>query len=172
MKYILIFLITTVVYAQPDVNVLSETEFESIQLNGHNISQIRNTNGQESQIVNLFGQALEFNSYSSGRSKQYIYDDFNLNFSSYISESNTNELSGFELTKSTTEIIINNVNFSIGDDISVLSPLNLTPNNGGNYPPGIRSYIIAPCEKCNHYIYVEYSIISNKIGKVGYVEMT
>ncbi|WP_145990495.1 hypothetical protein [Psychroflexus sp. MES1-P1E] len=172
MKYIYILLITTTVFAQPDVNVLSEVEFESIQLNGHSLSQIKDTYGEESQIVNLFGVPDEKQiSTVSGESYSYFYNQgFEIGFSTLYGGNAT--LGGFEITDSSMTISINSMNFSVGDNISVLSPLNLVENSGGNYPQGIKAYIIAPCEKCNHFIYIKYSVINQKIIEVGYLELT
>ncbi|MBS3737738.1 MAG: hypothetical protein KGY51_01925 [Psychroflexus sp.] len=159
-------------FAQPDVNDLSKAEFESIQINGHSLNQIRITHGEESQIVNLFGVPDEKQiSTVSGESYSYFYNQgFEIGFSTLYGGNAT--LGSFEITDSSMTISINNVNFSVGDNISVLSPLNLVENSGGNYSPGIKGYIIAPCEKCNHFIYIKFSVINQKITEVGYLELT
>jgi len=172
MKYLVIFLFTAAAYAQPDVNVLSEFEFENIQINGHTISQIRTANGEKVQMQNLYGTALEYNAYNSGKSKAFNYGNFTIGFSSSSSGSNTTELSNFKITGPSVTIRIDNIQFSVNDNISVLSPLNLAENNGGNYIPGIKGYIIAPCEKCNHFVYIKFSELNQSILEIGYIELT
>ncbi len=172
MKYLIIFLLTAASYAQSDRNALGETAFEAIEINGQTIGQIKATNGQKSQMLNLYGPALDYKAYNSGKSIEYMYSDFTLAFSSYISSSTTPILGSFEITGPSTTITIGNIEFSVGDNISVLSTLNLVENSGGNYVPGIEEYLIAPCEKCNHFIYITFNTSSQLITEIGYLELT
>jgi len=174
MKLIYFLLITTAsIYAQPNVNVLSEDEFESIQINGHSISQIRSTNGNEAYIINLFGTPADKKITSKPeKSYGYYYNGFSLNFSSYISETSEPILGSFEIVNSNFELSVKGVNFSVGDNISVLSPLNLEKNTAGNYSSRIETFLIAPCESSTHYLYIRYDINSQEILKIGYIERT
>ncbi|HKK62053.1 MAG TPA: hypothetical protein VJ951_05810 [Bacteroidales bacterium] len=172
MKYLIIFLFTAIAYAQSDRNALGETAFEAIEINGQTLGQIKATHGQKSQMQNLFGSALDYKAYNSGRSIKYTYTDLSLAFSAWITASATPELSSFEITGPSTTITIGNIEFSVGDNISVLSPLNLVENTSGNYLPGTKAYIIAPCAKCNHYIYIRFNMSSQLITEIGYIELT
>ncbi len=172
MKHLIIFLLTVTAFAQVDVNDIGETAFEAIEINGQTIGQIKATNGQKSQMLNLYGPALDYKAYNSGRSIKYTYTDLSLAFSAWGTASATPELGSFEITGPSTTITIGNIEFSVGDNISVLSTLNLVENSGGNYVPGIEEYLIAPCEKCNHFIYITFNTSSQLITEVGYLELT
>jgi len=172
MKYLLIFLITTTIYAQPDVNDIGETAFEAIEINGNAISQIRSTHGSKSQIKAMFGEPDETRvSTIAGKSYGYTYQEgFKIGFSTL--RSGDAPLSNFEITDQIFTVNISGINFSVGDNISVLSPLNLVENSGGNYIGDIAEYLIAPCEKCNHFIYITFNTSSQLITEVGYLELT
>ncbi|NEV94863.1 hypothetical protein G3567_11985 [Psychroflexus sp. YR1-1] len=179
MKLIYFLLITTAsIYAQPNVNVLSEDEFESIQINGHSISQIRSTNGNEIQIIDLFGTYNNLKATNlGGVSYEYFFKslnngEFKIGFSSTNSSSGEVPLSNFEITDKDINLSIKGVNFSVGDNISVLSPLNLEKNTAGNYSSRVEAFLIAPCEGCNNFLYIKYNIHDQSILEVGYIEMT
>lgn len=174
MKLIFFLFIASIsIYAQPNVNVLSEDEFESMQINGHSLRQIRSTNGNEAQIINLFGTPMDKEiNIEPIESYRYEYLGFNLNFSGYISSTNQSVLGSFDIKDSSVNISIKGVNFSVGDNISVLSPLNLEKNTAGNYSSRVEAFLIAPCEACNHYLYIRYSTHDQNILKVGYIERT
>jgi len=123
-------------------------------------------------MLNLYGPALDYKAYNSGKSIEYTYTNFTLAFSAWGTTSATPELSSFEITGPSITITIDDIDLSIGDNISVFSPLNLVENSGGNYLPGIQEYLIAPCEKCNHFIYITFNTSSQLITEVGYLELT
>gem|GEM_PF-1268909 len=172
MKYLVIFLFTAAAYAQPDVNVLGETAFEAIEINGYAISQIRSTHGAKSQIKTMFGKPDKTRVNTSvGKSYGYKYQEgFKIGFSTL--SSGDAPLTSFEITDQNITVNISGISFSVGDNISVLSSLNLVENSGGNYLPNIEEYLIAPCEKCNHFIYITFNTSSQLITKVGYIELT
>jgi len=172
MKYLIIFLLTTAAFAQSDRNAIGETAFEAIEINGYPISEIRSTHGSKSQIKAMFGEPDKTRvSTIAGKSYGYRYQEgFKIGFSTL--GSGDAPLSNFEITDQSITVNISGINFSVGDNISVFSPLNLVENSGGNYLPGIERYLIAPCEKCNHYIYITFDTSTQLITEVGYVELT
>ncbi len=173
MKYLIIVLITaSSVYAQPDVNSFGEANFNDIMINGKSIQNIKNTNGDQTLMFNLFGNAANVEQSATGKSIKFVYNGFSVSFGSYVSDGSNLTLSSFEIESSAPNLTIDSINISVGDNISVLSPLNLVVNNGGNYPTGIKGYIIAPCEKCDKFIYIEYSQINNTIVNIGYTVLT
>ena len=175
MKFIYLLLLagfTATAQTNVVVNVLTESTFEAIQINGYSLSQIKNIHGEESQIVNLFGVPDEKKiSTVSGASYEYYYNEgFEIGFSTLYGGNAT--LGSFEINDSTMIININGVSFSVGDNISTLSPLNLNENTGGNYENGVKGFLFAPCSRCDETVYIHYNTLTQKIIKVGYFEPT
>jgi len=172
MKYLIIFLFTAIAYAQSDRNALGETAFEAIEINGYAISQIRATHGAKTQIKTMFGEPDKTRVNTSvGKSYGYKYQEgFKIGFSTL--SSGDAPLTSFEIIDQNITVDISGISFSVGDNISILSPLNLVENTNGNYLPGTKAYIIAPCAKCNHYIYIRFNMSSQLITEIGYIELT
>ena len=54
---ILLFAFTSLAQCQPNANIISQTEFNNIEINGTKLIDLKNTLGEQNDIENLFGIA-------------------------------------------------------------------------------------------------------------------
>lgn len=162
-KILLIILIASsnLAKCQMTSNIISETEFNNIKINGITLNDIKSTNGIYSQINNLIPASIEQSVIESEEAYfYYVYDGFDISFSE-------NEISSFEISKSNWSILIQGKTLTIGSNIDVLGNVVLNTNRDGS-----KSIIYQYCDGCNNYITIDFDTNTNLITAITYIEMT
>ena len=164
---ILLLIITSIAQCQT-ANIISEAEYNNIEINGINLTTIKNTLGEQNDIEALFGHAIEEVIDPDGEFTHFEYDGFNIGFSAIISGGTIDQpiLSGFKITNSNSNITIQGITVTIDDNISLLGNVVFNTMNDGN-----RSIVYMYCEGCNNFISIRFNQL-NIITEIIYIEQT
>jgi hypothetical protein len=150
-------------------NIITPTEFDNIEINGNTLKNIKNTLGKQNAIEGLFGIPNSKTIDPDGEFYHYEFSGFSIGFSSIISEGTFERpiLGGFQIFNSIASITIKGVNFTIGDNISVLGYVVFNTMNDNK-----KSIVYMYCEGCNNYISVRFDQTTKIITEIYYIEQT
>lgn len=154
--------------AQPNKNILSPQQFESISINGQSLKSIWQTNGDKLAVQNLFGAAQEIKIWDTtpgAISLSFFYSGLRISFSNNL-VANGN-LSGFEFTNSAPILRVKGVAIRMGDNISKLGSVKINNDTDGG-----KSIIFAPDNDETVFLYIDFDQSSKKITKIGYFVLT
>ncbi|MDB9732232.1 hypothetical protein N8387_00630 [Polaribacter sp.] len=171
MKNILLILtlsITSLASCQVTSNIISETEFNNIKINNITLSDIKATEGNQTELRNLIPAIIsESNVDPDGEFSHYSYDGFEIGFSGNLGTIEHPILGAFTITNGNWNITIQGASVTIGDSISALgSPVINNDTDGG------KSIVYQYCDGCNNFIYIEFDQFTNKITEIGFIEQT
>ncbi|MDC9723660.1 MAG: hypothetical protein PSN34_12935 [Urechidicola sp.] len=163
---ILFIFFTSIVKGQTG-NIITETEYNNIEINGVKLGDIKDTHGVESEMENLFGVPVNKEINEAGYYSRYFYNDLRFNFSSILSGKQEHILGSFHIEGTQSSIKINGNIVTIGDNISLLGSTikNVKPN-------GDKSIIYQYCNGCNNYIAINYNQSRGVITSISYIERT
>jgi len=163
---VLLLLLTSVAQCQT-ANIITPREFDNIEINGVKFIDIKNTLGEQNAVGSLFGAAIKIEKdddpiYGGAiLSIDFYYDGFDFSFYE-------KELSSFDITNNKSNITIQGVTVTIGDNISDLGR-NVIFNNDND---GSKSILYQYCNGCNDYIYIDFDQVTKKITEIGYIDQT
>jgi hypothetical protein len=163
MKHIILILLLitpSLVKCQIASNIISETEFNNIRINNISLTTIKVTNGEYSQIINLFPNSIIDNTQQPEEDYyDYTYDGFTIGLSE-------NEISAFEITNTNWNITIQGKTVTIGSHKDELGSVVLNNQVGGG-----KSIVYQYCDGCNNFLSL-YLDANNLITKIIYIEQT
>lgn len=166
---ILIFAFINLAQCQT-ANIITETEFNAIEINGIDLISIKNTLGNQNAIETLFGLAVEKIIDPDGEFTHFEYDGFSIGFSAIISGGTIENpiLGGFKIKNNNYNITIQGVTFTVGDNISLLGDVvfNIPPNNIN------KNIVYQYCDGCNNFISIRFDQSKNIITEIIYIEQT
>ncbi|WP_299105717.1 hypothetical protein [uncultured Tenacibaculum sp.] len=160
---------STIAKCQIQSNIITQKEFDDIEINNVKFSSLKNTLGKESNVENLLGIPSSKNIDPDGEFYHYEFNGFTIGFSSLISNGTIEKpiIGRFIITNKNYSIIITGVKLTIGDDISKLGTINFSENRDGS------KYIqYQYCYGCNNFIYIHFNQVSKKITEIGFIELT
>ena len=157
-------------YACSQSNVITKEAFDNIEINDVKLIDIRETLGQEQQIIDLFGNVKSKNIDPDGDFYQYFFEGFKISFSSFISDGTHDRpiISGFEILNNNVSMTIQGITFTIGDNISVLGS-NIVFNTRRD---GSKSILYQFCVGCNDFIAIDFDQQTKVITDIYYIDMT
>lgn len=162
---IVLFAFTSLAQCQT-ANILTQTEFNNIKINGISLDDIINTHGVENEMQSLFATPLNKDINEDGYYSYYVYDGFEINFSSLLSGKAEHILGSFTISNTNYNITIQGKTVTIGDHKDKLG--NVVINNQKN---GGKSIVYQYCDGCNNFISI-YLDADNIITKIIYIEQT
>jgi hypothetical protein len=163
---ILLLAFTSVAQCQT-ANIITETEYDNIKINGIRLVDIKDTHGVESEMETLFDIPISKEINQDGYFSRYYYDGFRISFSSILSGALEHILGSFHITNNNSNITIQGITFTIGDNISVLGDVVFRTTIYGD-----RFITYTFCDGCNNYIAIKFDQITNIITEIYYVELT
>lgn len=165
----LILMLTFVSMAQcQTANIISENEFNNIEINSNDLASINNTFGSQSEIENLFGPSTNSIIDPDGEFMYYEYNGLEIGFSSNVSGSNgLTVLSAIHITNNNYNITIQGTAITVGDNINLLGFVDINTNTDGS-----KSILYMYCNGCNNYISIDFNQDTNKITSIHYIEQT
>ena len=164
---ILVFLISNIAFSQT-YNVLSELQFNNIEINNVKLSDISNSYGDQNVISQLFGPPSTKVIDPDGDFYQYKFKNFDIGFSALLSSDYNKPItSRIELTNSTSTIKINGIEIRIGDNINKLGDVKLNTITNGH-----KSILYMPCDGCTNFISISFNEVTKLITEIIYIEMT
>ncbi|QMU63910.1 MAG: hypothetical protein GKR88_06115 [Flavobacteriaceae bacterium] len=156
--------------AQCQSNIISETEYNNIKINNITLADIKATEGDETQIRDLIPAIIEekdINTGERGPSNYWFkYNGFEIAFTDNAGKPNHPGISSFTITKNNWSITIQNKTVTIGDNINILGNVFFNDDRNGD-----KSIIYRYCNGCNNFIFIEFNQNTNKITKIGYIEI-
>ena len=168
--YIVTFMFTSVASCQMTVNIIPETEYYNVSINGKTLSQIIATQGNATNVQNLFSNSIletRINSDPFHPSYGYKYDGLDLGFSgSGIGNPQEIELVSFEITNNDWSFSIQDITFKVGNDISLLGNVNFNDDADNT-----KSIVYQFCDGCNNYIGINFNQVTKKITKIYFLEI-
>ena len=163
---IILLVFTSLAQCQITANIISQTEYDNIEINGIKYIDLKNTLGEQNTVETLFGTANTIEKDDDpiyGGAILYIefyYDGLDFGFSE-------GELGGFHITNSNSNITIQGITVTIGDNISVLGNVVFnTMSDGG------KSIVYQYCDGCNNFISIRFNQLTNIITEIIYIEQT
>lgn len=166
--FIALILLTSIVQCQMTSNIITEPEFNNVKINNITLSDIKATEGNETQIRNLIPEVIiEKNIDPDGDFYDYTYDGFEIGFSANLGTHAHPLLGGFEITNNNWSLTIQGKTVTIGSDISILGNPSINNKRDGG-----KSIIYQYCDGCNNFIYIDFNETTNKITKIGFIEQT
>ncbi|QMU64467.1 MAG: hypothetical protein GKR88_09335 [Flavobacteriaceae bacterium] len=165
-----IIMLVNIAQCQITSNIISEAEYNNIKINNITLSDIKATEGDETQIRDLIPAIIEekdINTGERGPSNYWFkYNGFEIAFTDNAGEPDHPGIAMFEITKNNWNITIQGVTVTIGDNTSVLGNVIFnTQTNGG------RSIVYQYCDGCNNFISI-YINAFNEVTKIIYMEQT
>ena len=122
---------STIAQCQITSNIISETEYNNIEINGIKIKDFRATEGNEVKIKNLTPKALLEKDINTGErcpsNYWFKYDGFEIAFTDNSGTPDHPGIAMFRITKNNWSIKIEGKIATIGDDINLLG--NIVFNN-------------------------------------------
>lgn len=152
------------------VNILTHEEYQNIKINGVELELIKNTFGNEQEIIKLFGNTSSKNIDPDGDFYQYYFNDFKISFSSIISDGTYDRpiMSHFEINTNKGFITVKGISFTIGDKISVLGE-NIVFNTKRD---GSKGVVYSPMKGWNNFIAIDFNQETKIITAIYYIELT
>ena len=151
-------------------NFISEAEFDNIRINNVTLSDIMNTEGDETQIRELIPATIIEKHINNGDrgplNYSYTYDGFEITFTGNAGTPDHPGLAAFDITNSNWSITIQGKTVTIGSDIGILG--NVVFNDTAD---GGKSIVYQYCDGCNNFIVVNFNQTTNKITEIGYIEI-
>lgn len=144
---------------QTGYNILTLTEFESIQVCGVDPKFIIDSKGNPTIMEKLFGTPLSKNIDPEGGFNHYKFSGFDINFSAVINPEM--ELSGFRISDTSGDIRIKGTSIKIGDNIDKLGYIKYNLDTNGDY-----SIIYSTCEGCDSLIVIDFEQTSKLVTKI------
>jgi len=166
---LILFLTFSSIVSCQTANILTPTEFDNIKINGVNLATIKNTFGNQNAIEALFGTANEKTIDPEGEFTYFKFNGFTIGFSAQVSGSAIDSLliGGFDITNNNSNITIQGVTVTIGDNISALGNVVFnTMNDEG------KSIVYQYCDGCNNFISIRFNQSTNIITEIIYIEQT
>ena len=163
---ILLLAFTSVAQCQITANIITEAEYNNIEINGIKYIDLKNTLGEQNAIEALFGIANTMEKDDDpiyGGEILYIefyYDGLDFGFSE-------GELGAFNITNNNSNITIQGVTVTIGDNISALGNVIFNTMSNGN-----QSIVFQYCDGCNNFISIRFNQTTNIITEIIYIEQT
>ncbi len=164
----IIFIVSAInIQCQPNPNLLTQTEFDNIKINGISLKSIMDSNGSPTIIENLLGISNSKEIDSDGDFNHFDYDGLRIGFSAMMSDDRSFVLSAFRITDNRASITIKNTTFTIGDNISLLGNVIFSVSTDGS-----NSIIFKIAANYNNYIAIDFNQTTNIITKIIYIEIT
>ncbi|QMU64465.1 MAG: hypothetical protein GKR88_09325 [Flavobacteriaceae bacterium] len=165
--FIIAITFTSIVQCQS--NIISETEYNNIKINGIKLVDIKATEGNETALRDLVLAVIEskiVNTDPFHPSYIYKYNGFKIGFTDNAGTPNHPGISSFIITKNNWLITIQNKTVTIGDHISILGNVVFNDNADGS-----KSIVYQYCNGCNNFIYINFNQTTNRITEIGYIEI-
>lgn len=164
----LFLIFSGVAHCQISSNIISKEDFNNIEINTVKLKDIKATNADKDQLVNLFSYDLQRSSRIDidGEFYNYDFDGFSIGFSGIIGTLRNPIISGFEITNTNWEMTVQGNTISIGSHKDDLGNVILNNQVGGG-----KSVVYQYCEGCNNFLSLHLDS-NNKITKIVYIEMT
>lgn len=163
---ILLLAFTNVSQCQITANILTETEYNNIEINCIKYIDLKNTLGEQNAVETLFGTANTIEKDDDpiyGGAILYIefyYDGLDFGFSE-------GELGTFNITNNNSNITIRGITVTLGDNISLLGNVVFNTMSDGS-----KSIVYQYCDGCNNLISIRFNQLTNIITEIIYIEQT
>ncbi|OUR93973.1 hypothetical protein A9Q87_04515 [Flavobacteriales bacterium 34_180_T64] len=149
-------------------NIITESEFDNIKINGISLLNIKNTLGEQNAMESLFGVPNDETIDPDGEFTNFEYNGFSIGFSALLSgDLNQPILGAFQITNGNYNISIQDITFTIGDNISLLGNIVFNTTNNGS-----PSIVYMHCEGCNNFIIIRFNQLTNTITDIQYIEQS
>lgn len=163
---ILLLVFTSLAQCQT-ANIITSTEFYNIKINSISLEDIINTHGVENEFQSLFGTPASKDINEDGYYSYYVYDGFEINFSSLLSGKAEHILGSFAITNNNYNITIQGNTVTIGDHINLLGDVVFNTMRDGK-----KSIVYQYCDGCNNFISIRFNQVTNVITEIIYIEQT
>ena len=161
--FIFILLTFSFVAKSQTINIISDTDFESIKINTISLKQLKNTNGKQAKIEKLLGVTTSF---SKDENETYNYFKFNgLSIDFFMS--GKAYIESFEINSNQSSLTIKNNTITLGENIDKLGKLIFSVGRNG-----AKSILYSTCEDCDVFINIEFNQTTNLVTKISYMDMS
>lgn len=163
-----ILFISGCIVAQPNENILTPQQFESVSINNRTLKAIWETKGDELAVQNLFGQApsiINEDNTPGSLSLRFNYNGFILAFANNIPSKGN--LIAFTINSSAATLRIRGVAIKIGDNISKLGAVNINNDTDGG-----RSITYRASNDETAVLYIDFDNKTKLITEIGYFVLT
>lgn len=168
---IIALFLTSMVQCQITSNIITEVEYNNIEINGIKIKDFKATEGNEVKIKNLISNPIlekDINTGERGPSNYWFkYNGFEIAFTDHSGSPNHPGIAMFSITNNNWSIKIKGTTVTIGDNISKLGSIIFNTKTNGD-----KGIIYQYCNGCNNFIYIDFDKTTNKITEIGFIEQT
>ena len=162
---VLLLLFTSFIAKSQSVNIISESDINSIKINNVILLDLIKTKGKQAKVENLLGPVT---SYKVDENQTYYYFTFKgLKIDFSLVGKNKPYIESFEVNSNETTINIKNTTITIGESIDKLD--DIVFNVGRN---GAKSILYSSCEDCDVFINIEFDQTSKLVSKISYMDMS
>lgn len=162
---VVLLLLTSFIAKSQSVNIISESDINSIKINNAILLDLSKTKGKQAKVETLLGPVT---SYKVDENETYYYFTFKgLKIDFSLVGKSKPYIESFEINSNETTINIKNTTITIGESIDKLG--NIVFNVGRN---GAKSILYSACEDCDVFINIEFDQTSKLISKISYMDMS
>lgn len=163
LTFVILFTINT--YSQ-NANIISQNDFNNIEINNVKFQDLANTYGNLNSIENLLGTASSKKLDPDGNS--FKFPGLSIGFSALLSDDyNTPVISRIELTSSNSTLTIKDVKIKLGDSINKLGTIVFNTMTNGS-----KSILYTYCDGCSSYFSIDFNQSTKLITKIVFIELT
>jgi len=168
---IIALFLTSITQCQITSNIISEVEYNNIEINGIKLKDFKATEGNELKIKNLISKPIlekDINTGERGPSNYWFkYNGFEIAFTDNSGTPDHPGIAMFRITNNNWSLKIKGKIITIGDDINKLGSVVFNIKINGD-----KGIIYQYCNGCNNYIGIDFNQLTNEITRVYYVEQT
>lgn len=163
--FVFVFVLTSLIAKSQTSNIITSSDFDGIKINTTSLSDLKKTNGKQSNVEKLLGAAA---SYNVNETETYNYFTFNgLKVDFATTGKSKPYIESFEVNSNASSITIKGTKITIGDNISKLGDIVFSVGRNGS-----KSILYAECEDCDIFINIEFDQAANTITKISYMDMS